>query len=73
MTKSRMREFGPEVELNPVVKFFGPTYGPYFVVASNTLWVLMLINHPILLGVFTGFKLALAYLQLLSLGQHYGS
>ena len=71
LTRKRMLTFGPQVELNPVIRWFGPRFGGFYGVMSNfvALFLLFHFQWPRAIAFFAGAKSALCVLQLNSLVQ----
>jgi hypothetical protein len=71
LSGKRMRKYGINVELNPLVRYVARTEGITAAVAillvSNVMLLGMFQPSPTLLSMFTGAKLALAALQIRSL------
>ncbi len=68
LTKHRMIAYGPQVELNPVIRWLGPSRGAFFGLTSNFLYIFLffLFSQP-LLAFFAGLKTGLFVLQVRSL------
>lgn len=68
---SRMKTFGPEIELNPIVRWMAQnlslTQATLGLLIINLGLLLFLSVHPTLLAIVFGAKLALAMLQIKSL------
>lgn len=74
VTHKRIKAFGPQVELNPLIRHVasedGPSAATAMLLMSNLLLLGLISQSSTLLHIFFGAKLSLAALQIRSL---YGS
>src|SRR5690242_8116860 len=73
LTRHRMIAYGPEVELNPVIRWFGPRWGGFFGLMSNLAALVLLFHFNLSRGLafWAGLKSGLFALQLRSLSHEH--